>query len=785
MKGVCLLEQFREELDFEEIIPLFSKEQAKKESERCLYCYDAPCKKGCPADVDVPHFIQAIRSGNLKRAAKIINRSNPFGGVCGRVCPVERLCQENCTAQFLSGMPIEINRLQAFATEYGNFTPEPAEATREQKVAVIGAGPAGLACARELTRNGYSVTVFESKEQAGGMVAFGVPEYRCSHEVTAREVEIIEKEGVEIRTKTPFSKDVSKLFEEGYDAVFVAIGLTKTVRPDLPGLDLQGVYMGLDFLNRIGSGDPPPVGKKVVTVGGGDTALDCARSALRLGAEESTLLYRRSFTELPATQAEIEETLDEDVVFRTLTLPVALIGDGDNILRAVEVVSMKLGPADSSGRRKPKLIQESAYRLPCNTIIFATGFEPSKLLLKLLPDVQFDGVYPVVNPKTMQTSMEGVFCGGDVSNGGATVVEAVKEGKLAAKGIIEYLEEKFGKITEVEPPVVEAVPDETETEPVKAAVGTGELSGESEVMPTGTGELTEVSIEEPTEAPTGIEPEEDEIDTEELSESQQEELEQKSKSDGDGIQVVELPEDIVEETVIQEEIVIQEFTPVEEVDSQKEIYLEEEVVSEQYVEAISQEPEPEFTPEPQKIEEQEEIQQFEQPVSVVVSGQEEAVEEIPEMISDQIIEEPTEEQSSEVSEVYEEVAEPESAYISEDVEEPETQEAPVTEYEQSVEPEITEISQPVELIEETVTEETITEETVVEKPSVELTETVEPVFISEEPMVTTEEPVMEAMEADETFQTGTGELVLDADRISRKRKKLKKKWRKKLAEKFR
>jgi NADPH-dependent glutamate synthase beta subunit-like oxidoreductase len=568
MKGVYLLHQNKEELDFEEIVPLFTPEQAKKESERCLYCYDAPCMKGCPAEIDIPHFIQAIRSGNLKRAAKLINRENPFGAVCGRVCPAERLCQENCTAQSLSGMPIEINRLQAYAMENGKLEIQPAEFNKEEKIAVIGAGPAGLACARELVRNGYRVTVFESKQKAGGMVAYGVPQYRCPHDVTAVEVENIEKEGVEIQTKTPFNKDVSTLLKEGYSAVFVAVGLTKTSRPDIPGLDLQGVYMGLDFLNRIGSGDPPPVGKRVITVGGGDTALDCARSALRLGAEESTLIYRRSFTELPATQAEIDESLNENIIFRTLTLPIGLIGDEDKVLRAIEVVSMKLGPTDATGRRRPKVINDSTHRLPCNTIIFATGFEPSKLLLKLLPTAEFDGVYPMVDPGTMQTSVEGIFCGGDVSNGGATVVEAVKEGKIAAHGIIEYLEHK--KEAREQAPVLVETPEKTE-------------DSIQDIL-----EAEKEKIDAPVEEiHSKTEDEEDEIDTEELTQPSQVKTE-------DSQEVAEE----VGETVIEEEPAA-EITPEEE--PAAEITPEEEPVAEEIPE---EEPVAEEIPEEEPVAEE-------------------------------------------------------------------------------------------------------------------------------------------------------------------------------------
>lgn len=428
-------------MDFEEIRDNYLPQQANLEANRCLSCYEAPCRQGCPAGVNVPYFIQAIRSGNIKRAARIINDSNPFGSVCGRVCPVDRLCEEKCVLRS-SGKSIQIARLQSYASDNGNYK-RPETEKGDKKVAVIGAGPSGLACASELSRNGISVTVFESKGQAGGMVAFGVPQYRCSHNITALEVEKIVEEGVEIRTSTPVNRNVTELFDLGYDAVYVAIGLTKTSKPEIPGKNLKGIYMGLDFLNRIGAGDTPEVGKKVVVIGGGDTALDCARSALRLGAEESTLLYRRSFVELPADKVEIEEALEEGIVFRTLTQPIAFHGDDNDILRAVECVSMKLGKPDESGRRSPQEIKGSNFRIPANTFIFATGTEPSNLLKKLLPQAEYvNDKYIKVNPETMETTVPGVFAGGDVVNRGDTVVKAVAEGKKAAEGILTYMEQQ-------------------------------------------------------------------------------------------------------------------------------------------------------------------------------------------------------------------------------------------------------------------------------------------------------------------------------------------------------
>lgn len=474
------MDQVNSNLTFEELRSNYTPEQALVEANRCLYCYDAPCRTGCPVNIDIPNFIQSVKSGNNRRAARLINDANPFGSVCGRVCPVERLCVEKCVLNAMN-RPIRINMLQRFAVENGNYQRQPVPKNGD-KVAVIGSGPAGLACASELARHGYEVNVYESKSVAGGMVAMGVPEYRCPHEITAKEVEKIEKEGVTIKTSTPVNRNVAELFNQGYKAVFIGVGLTKTSRPNIPGMNLKGVYMGLDFLNRIGAGETPDVGRKVVTIGGGDTALDCARSSLRLGSDESTLMYRRSFVELPADKEEIEEALEEGIIFRTLTQPVAFHGDADGFLRAVEAVDVKLGPPDKSGRRSPVIIKNSNYRIAANTVIFATGTEPSKLLQKILPDAEYiNDKFLKVDPETKQTSVQGVFAGGDVVNKGATVVQAVAEGKAAAHGIMKYIEAKKAEPVKAETPPHEEIPIEQKVEEKleKAREALKKLEGEA------------------------------------------------------------------------------------------------------------------------------------------------------------------------------------------------------------------------------------------------------------------------------------------------------------------
>ncbi len=510
------MQKLVERSDFSEIRPNFLPAQAILEAQRCLYCFDAPCREGCPAGIDIPHFIQAIRTHNLKRAARIISRDNPLGSVCGRVCPVERLCEEKCTARKINGKSIQISMLQRYAVDNADYR-HPTATGNGRKVAVVGSGPAGLSCAVILARNGYEVTVFESKSVAGGMVALGVPQYRCPHQVTQEEIQRIESEGVEIRLSTPVNQDISQLFQLGYEAVFVGVGLTRSYRPDMPGMELSGIYMGLDFLNRIGTGDTPPVGKRVVVVGGGDTALDCARSALRLGAEEATIMYRRSMIELPADSEEIHQALEEGIIFRTLTNPVALHGDEKGILRAVEAVNIKLGSPDESGRRSPAEIRGSNFRIPCNTIIFAIGTEPSNLLKKLLPDVEYKkDRFLVVDPETCMTSREGVFAGGDVVNQGATVVEAVAEGKKAALGIMAYLEAKPAEDKRDLAVESHDLPEESSQE---IADGTEDLSEES--SPEIEDQEEDIILQE------GESHDSDEIDAEEIREELKEKWKQK------------------------------------------------------------------------------------------------------------------------------------------------------------------------------------------------------------------------------------------------------------------
>ncbi len=651
------MEKTEEKLDFEELRPNFLPQQAMLEANRCLYCYDAPCRKGCPVNIDIPHFIQSIRSGNLKRSARLINDANPFGSVCGRVCPVERLCEEKCVLSEI-GKPVEIGMLQRFAMDYGEYLRQPA-AKNGRKVAVIGSGPAGLSCASELARNGYEVTVFESKQVPGGMVAYGVPEYRCPHSVTAAEVEKIVNEGVEIRSATPVNRDVSELFELGYEAVFVGVGLTKTSRFTVPGMELKGVYMGLDFLNRISAGDRPDVGRKTVTIGGGDTALDCARSALRLGAEESTIVYRRSFVELPADKREIEEALEEGVVFRTLAQPMAFYGDDQGVLRAVECANVKLGKPDESGRRSPVIIKGSEFRFAANTVIFATGTQPSGLLRRILVAAEYvDNRFLKVNPETMETSITGVFAGGDVVNKGQTVVQAVAEGKLAARGMLKYLETKAEPV-----PMEEVVPAEApDVEEVELEVEEVEETPMKEQKLEHIEDKVEEALEQARETLKKLEEEEKEISEEvvhkvETTEEEaiiEEEVEEPEEETESAEAAPEKAEELEVEELEVEELEAEE-PEVKELEVE-ELEAEEPEVKELEVEKLMEEElvEEELLPEEPEAEEPEEV--LEEAVEAVqqdtdeligkIEADEKTVEEALEEIIESKEEEPSEEEPS-------------------------------------------------------------------------------------------------------------------------------------------
>jgi dihydropyrimidine dehydrogenase (NAD+) subunit PreT len=429
---------------FAELRPPLSEQEALLEADRCLECggayAEAPCRVECPADVDVPGFIAAIADGDPERAAKIIFAENLLGGTCARVCPVEVLCQGACAIVHEGRPAIAIPSLQRFATDYAHANDIPLRervAPNGHRVEVIGAGPAGLVCAGELAARGYSVTVYDERTEVGGLVRYAIAPYRQLSEPLPAEARALEQLGVEIKLGAKIDEAALRELEQEAEAVFLGIGMGEDQKVELPGSELDGVWESLPFIERIKDGRPPRVGRRTVVIGGGNTAMDCAREALKLGSEEVTILYRRTEAEAPAFQHEIDEAREDGVQFRFLAAPLAFIGSWK--VQAVRCQTMELGPPDDSGRRRPVPVEGDEFELPANTVVKAIGQQPREAFLSLIEGLELKWGQPIVDPETGQTTNPKYFAGGDAINGGATVVEAVKHAKAAARGIDAFL----------------------------------------------------------------------------------------------------------------------------------------------------------------------------------------------------------------------------------------------------------------------------------------------------------------------------------------------------------
>jgi glutamate synthase (NADPH/NADH) small chain len=445
--------------NFYEVALGYTEEQAMQEAQRCLQCPNPLCVEGCPVDINIPAFIKEISEGNFIEASVILKDKNSLPAICGRVCPQENQCQMKCVLGKM-GDPVSIGRLERFAADYeftkGVTVPPKQKAPVKGKVAVVGSGPAGLTAAADLVKLGYEVVMFEALHAAGGVLMYGIPEFRMPKKIVQSEVDYIKKLGVEVKTNYAIGKlsTIDELFEKGFDAVFVGTGAGLPRFMRIPGENLGGVYSSNEFLIRVNLmkaylfpeyNTPIRLGKKVAVIGGGNVAMDSARSALRLGAEEVWIVYRRSKEELPARHEEVENAEDEGIKFRFLTNPVRFLGDETGWITGIECIKMRLGEPDESGRRRPLPIEGSEFIMDVDTVVIAIGQTPNPLIQRTTEGLETTRYGTIVaKDESGETTKEGVYAGGDVVSGAATVISAMGAGKRAARSIHEYLMKKKG-----------------------------------------------------------------------------------------------------------------------------------------------------------------------------------------------------------------------------------------------------------------------------------------------------------------------------------------------------
>ena len=438
--------------NFEEVCLGYSKEEALLEANRCLGCKKAKCKEKCPVNIDIPEFVKQIKIGNIEEAAKIIGKSSSLPAICGRVCSQELQCESQCTLG-LKGEALAIGKLERFVADYmieNNISITYDINKNNKKVAIVGSGPSGLTCAGDLAKFGYDVTIFEALHEAGGVLVYGIPEFRLpKNKIVKREIENVKKLGVKIETNIIVGKTVSieKLFEEGFQAVFIGSGAGLPKFMGIKGENANGVFSANEFLtrNNLMKGfdenydTPIKIGKKVAVVGGGNVAMDAARTALRLGSKVS-IVYRRSEDELPARAEEIYHAKEEGIDFKVLTSPIEIIQDDKGWVKAMKCVKMRLKGADSSGRKRAVEIEGSEFILDVDTVIMSIGTSPNPIITSNTKGLNVSkGQGIVACEETGQTSINGVFAGGDAVTGAATVILAMGAGKKAAKAIDKYL----------------------------------------------------------------------------------------------------------------------------------------------------------------------------------------------------------------------------------------------------------------------------------------------------------------------------------------------------------
>ncbi len=438
-------------------VPLgYSEKEAVIEAERCLQCKNPTCISGCPVNINIPKFIKKIKEKKFIEASEVIKETNSLPAICGRVCPQENQCEKNCVYNKMpNSEPVAIGRLERFAADYEREhkveKPIKIEKTSKDKIAIIGGGPAGLAAASDLTLRGYDVTVFEAFHKAGGVLVYGIPEFRLPKKIVSSEIEYLENLGVKFVYNTVVGKTITfeDLKKDNFKAIFIGIGAGTPRFMGIPGTNLNGVYSSSEFLTRVNLmkayefpkfDTPIKVGKKVIVIGAGNVAMDSARTALRLGSEKVTVVYRRSEKEMPARLEEYHHAKEEGIEFKWLTSPIEYIGDENGNVKKAVCVKYELGEPDDSGRRRPIKIKGSEFEIETDMVIEAIGQTSNKLLPSTLPDLKLNKrSYIEVDEKTLATSMKGVFAGGDIVTGAATVILAMGAGKKAAESIDKYL----------------------------------------------------------------------------------------------------------------------------------------------------------------------------------------------------------------------------------------------------------------------------------------------------------------------------------------------------------
>lgn len=437
--------------NFEEVALGYTAEQAMKEAERCLNCKNKPCMKGCPVMVHIPDFIAKIKEGDFEGAYREIALSSSLPAVCGRVCPQESQCEKYCV-RGIKGEPVGIGRLERFVADYHNANCKEKPVKPESngiKIAVVGSGPSGLTCAGDLAKKGYEVTVFEAFHLAGGVLVYGIPEFRLPKSIVQKEIDTLKDLGVKIETDMVIGKVISideLLNEYGFKAVFIGSGAGLPKFMNIPGENLNGVYSANEFLTRINlmkaykenSSTPIKRGKKVVVVGGGNVAMDAARCAKRLGADVH-IVYRRTLNELPARKEEVEHAMEEGIIFDLLTNPIAINGDDAGWTKSVTCVKMELSEPDASGRARPVVIQGSEFDIEADVVIMALGTSPNPLIKATTDGLEVNNHGGIITDENGKTSVTAVYAGGDAVTGAATVILAMGAGKTAAKAIDEYL----------------------------------------------------------------------------------------------------------------------------------------------------------------------------------------------------------------------------------------------------------------------------------------------------------------------------------------------------------